>query len=99
MTAAVEALRAEGPVTLLLGDRALRGRALELAGRIAAKTGCRLMSEANNARMETGAGRADAPRFSPNVDAALAAFQDVKCGSTRLLTANRHPILTPPDVQ
>jgi len=78
VTAAVEALRDEGPVTLLLGDCALRGRALELAGRIAAKTGCRLMSEANNARMETGAGRADAPRYSPNVDAALAAFQDTK---------------------
>ncbi|TQF27621.1 hypothetical protein UNPF46_30360 [Bradyrhizobium sp. UNPF46] len=78
VAAAVEALRGEGPTTLLLGDRALRGRALEWAGRIAAKSGCRLMSEANNARMETGAGRADAPRYSPNVDAAIAAFQDTR---------------------
>jgi acetolactate synthase-1/2/3 large subunit len=78
ISAAVKALHEEGPVTLLLGDRALRGRALELAGRIAAKTGCRLLSEANNSRMETGAGRVDAPRFSPNVDAALATFQGTK---------------------
>jgi acetolactate synthase I/II/III large subunit len=79
ISAAADALRHEGPVTLLLGERALRGRALELAGRIAAKTGCRLLSEANNARLETGAGRVDAPRYSPNVDAALAAFQGTKC--------------------
>ena len=39
---------------LMLGGAAVRGRALELAGRIAAKTGCRLMSEYNNARMESG---------------------------------------------
>jgi len=78
ISAAAAALRDEGPVILLLGERALRGRALELAGRIAAKTGCRLLSEANNALLETGAGRVDAPRYSPNVDTALAAFQGIK---------------------
>jgi acetolactate synthase I/II/III large subunit len=78
ISAAADALRDDGPVTLLLGGRALRGRALELAGRIAVKTGCRLLSEANNARLETGAGRVDAPRYSPNVDAALATFEGTK---------------------
>ena len=41
---------------LMLGGAALRGKALEHAGRIAAKTRCRLMSEFNNARAECGAG-------------------------------------------
>jgi acetolactate synthase I/II/III large subunit len=76
--AAIAALRADGPVILLLGGKALRGRALILAGRIAAATGCRIMSEANNARFETGAGRVDAPRYSPGVDAALAAFKSAQ---------------------
>src|SRR5687767_4006249 len=44
VTAAAHALRAGGGATLMLGGIALRGKALELAGRIAAKTGCRLLS-------------------------------------------------------
>ena len=52
VSAAARALRSGEPAMLLLGGAALRGKALELAGRIAAKTGCRLMSEFNNARME-----------------------------------------------
>ena len=42
--------------TLLLGGATLRGKALENAGRIAAKTGCKLLAEYNNARAEGGAG-------------------------------------------
>jgi len=56
----------------------VRGRALELAGRIAAKTGCRLMSEYNNARMECGAGRVRVDRLPYVVDNALAALKGVR---------------------
>jgi len=42
---------------LLLGGAALSAEMLEVAGRIAAKTGCKLLSEWANARQERGAGR------------------------------------------
>ncbi|MCP3883217.1 MAG: acetolactate synthase large subunit, partial [Sulfitobacter sp.] len=42
---------------LLLGGAALSAEMLEIAGRIAAKTGCKLLSEWANARQERGAGR------------------------------------------
>jgi len=59
---------------ILLGGVALRGKALELAGRIAARTGCKLVSEFNNARQEGGAGRVFVPRLPFSVDLALAAL-------------------------
>jgi acetolactate synthase I/II/III large subunit len=68
-----------GPETmLLLGGGAVRGRALEWAGRIAAETGCRLMAEFNNARMECGVGRVRVDRMPYNVDLALAAMKEVR---------------------
>src|SRR3989304_3704586 len=72
------ALTCGEPALLLLGGAAVRGRALDLAGRIAAKTGCRLMSESSNARMECGAGRVDAARLPFVVDAALAALKGIR---------------------
>lgn len=60
---------------LLLGGRALRGAAREHAGRIAAATGCSLMSEFYVARSERGAGRVAIPRLPYSVDAALAALK------------------------
>jgi acetolactate synthase-1/2/3 large subunit len=63
---------------LMLGGAALRGRALEWAGRIAAKTGCKLMAEYHNARLEAGAGRVHVPRLPYVVDNALAATRDVR---------------------
>ncbi|MBP6364280.1 MAG: acetolactate synthase large subunit [Novosphingobium sp.] len=54
---AAEALRSKGPTALYLGGRALRGKALIAAGRIAAATGARLICETFPARMERGAGR------------------------------------------
>jgi acetolactate synthase-1/2/3 large subunit len=54
---AAEALRNTGPTALYLGGRALRGKALIAAGRIAAATGTRLICETFPARMERGAGR------------------------------------------
>jgi len=52
---AIKAL--SGPDSLLLlGGQALSAANLDLAGRIAAATGCALLSEWSNARMERGAG-------------------------------------------
>jgi acetolactate synthase-1/2/3 large subunit len=78
MSDAARALRCGESAMLLLGGPALRGRALEDAGRIAAKTGCRLMSEFNNARMECGAGRVQVDRLPYPVDIALATLKDVR---------------------
>jgi acetolactate synthase-1/2/3 large subunit len=78
ITAGAAALSRGDAATLMLGGAALRGKALELAGRIAARTGCRLMAEYNVARMECGAGRARVPRLPYVVDAALAALKDTR---------------------
>ncbi|MHA6265099.1 acetolactate synthase large subunit [Arenibacterium sp. CAU 1754] len=62
----------DGPDTLLLlGGEALTSGNLELAGRIAAKTGCALLSEWANARCERGAGRVIVNRVPYPIDAAL----------------------------
>jgi acetolactate synthase-1/2/3 large subunit len=61
-----------GPETLLLlGGAALAAECLALAGRIAAKTGCRLLTEWSNARLERGAGRVAVNRIPYPVDQAL----------------------------
>jgi acetolactate synthase-1/2/3 large subunit len=75
---AARALICGEPAMLLLGGAALHGRALEDAGRIAAKSGCRLMSEFNNARMECGAGRVRVDRLPYPVDSALDVLKDVR---------------------
>ena len=43
--------------TLILGGKALTDESIELAGRIASKTGCGIITEAANARLSRGAGR------------------------------------------
>ena len=60
----------------LLGDRALRSRALDCATGIAEATGARLLAETSNARVERGAGRAPIARLPYPVDAALTALAD-----------------------
>jgi acetolactate synthase I/II/III large subunit len=75
---AARALKSGEPATLMLGGSALRGRALECAGRIAAKTGCMLVSEFNNARMECGAGRVRVERLPFAVDLAVARLKDTR---------------------
>jgi len=74
----VKALTSGQPAAILLGGAALRGKALEWAGRIAAKTGCMLLSEFNNARWERGAGRAVVKQLPFVVDAALALLKDTR---------------------
>ena len=57
VVAAAKALRTGKSAMLFLGGRALRARGLELAGKIAAKTGCRIQGAGGTARIERGAGR------------------------------------------
>lgn len=78
--AAARVLSAAEPALLLLGGAALHDDALVAAGRIAARTGCQLMSEFYAARTARGAGRVVAPRLPYAVEpavAALAAFRRI----------------------
>jgi len=70
-------LREHSKTALLLGGRALRGEALNAAGRIAAATGCALFAEANNARHERGSGRVPVQRLPIIVPAARAMLEGV----------------------
>ncbi len=72
------ALRSGEKAMLLLGGHALRGEALELAGRIAAATGASLRSEFAAARSERGAGRVTPERMPYVVDEALAVTRDLR---------------------
>jgi acetolactate synthase-1/2/3 large subunit len=74
----MRALQSGQNAAILLGGAALRGKALDYAARIAAKTGCTLISEYNNARMERGAGRAVVKQLPFVVDNALAMLKDVR---------------------
>ncbi len=75
--AAAQALTSGRPAALLLGDRAVREEALQLAGRIAAKTGCRLLSEYALPRLQRGAGRVVTQRVPYPVDASIALLKEV----------------------
>src|SRR5262245_20146970 len=57
VTAAAKALTSGEPGMLLLGGRSLRARALELAGKISTKTGCKVQAAGAGARLQRGAGR------------------------------------------
>jgi len=72
---AVRVLRSGEPALILLAGRALRHDGLDLAGRIAARTGARVMGQTFNARTERGAGRVAAERIPYPIDQALAALK------------------------
>ncbi|MFA7506208.1 MAG: acetolactate synthase large subunit [Burkholderiaceae bacterium] len=72
---AAKALRSGRKGALLLGGVGLRGEGLELAGRIAAKTGCSLFAEGLVARLERGAGRVKVTRLPYPVDQARALLE------------------------
>ena len=76
--AAARALRNGTPAALMLGGIAVRAQKLELAGRIAAKTGCRVLSEFYTARMERGAGRVVATRIPYVAEPAMALLKDFR---------------------
>jgi acetolactate synthase-1/2/3 large subunit len=80
--AIARAMRSGEPTMMILGGKAARGRALELAGRIAAKTGCRLGTQFFTSRMERGAGRVPLERIPYAVAQATAFLQDF----TQLIT-------------
>lgn len=76
--AAATALRAPGLRALLLGGAGVREDALLWAGRIAAKTGCTVLSEYNTPRLQRGAGRVITQRVPYAVDNALALLKDLR---------------------
>ncbi len=76
--AAAVALTSGEAGMLVLGGVAVRERALALAGRIAAKTGCRLITEGSNARLERGAGRVEVNRIPYVVERALGVLGEVR---------------------
>jgi acetolactate synthase-1/2/3 large subunit len=76
--AAAHALRSGEPAVLLVTGPALRAKGLELAGRIAAKTGARILAQTFNRRMERGAGRVPIERIPYPVEQALKTLEGVK---------------------
>lgn len=88
MTAAAQALGG-GDSLLLLGGQALSDANLKRAGQIAAQTGCALLAEWSNARMERGAGQVAVARVPYPIDDALTAL----AGYSRIvLVGARAPI-------
>ena len=85
VTSAAKALANGEPGMLLLGGRALRARALELAGKIATKTGCKVQAAGAGARLQRGAGRVQILRVPFVVEQATAVLkgtrQMVLCGA------------------
>lgn len=63
---------------LLLSNRALREAPLDIAGRIAYKTGARLMTLSQIPRLQAGLGRVPIERIPYNVDLSIQALQGVE---------------------
>lgn len=76
--AAARALLAPGRSMLMVGGRALRAPALEVAARISALTGARLACPTSNARIERGSGRAAVERMPYPLSRAMAFMQGVE---------------------
>ncbi len=76
--AAARALRLGPTSMLLLGHKALRAKGLDWAGAIAARTGCRIVAQVSNARMERGAGRVAIDRIPYPIDMALNTLKEVR---------------------
>jgi acetolactate synthase-1/2/3 large subunit len=75
---AAQVLQSGEPALLLLAGPALRQEGLELAGRICAKTGARMMAQTFNRRMARGAGRMAIDRIPYPVDQAVASLAGLK---------------------
>jgi acetolactate synthase-1/2/3 large subunit len=84
-----QTLLGRGIKVLLLGGKGLQGRALLLAGQIAAKTGCRIMCEGHNARVERGAGRVNLERLPYDVPSAMAVLKDI---DQLILVGSKEPV-------
>jgi acetolactate synthase I/II/III large subunit len=66
------------PTLIVAGGHATRGRAVELLGRIATHTGCRIATQFFTARLERGAGRAPFERIPYYVPTALSFLSEFK---------------------
>jgi acetolactate synthase-1/2/3 large subunit len=64
-------LRSGEPTLIVLAGHSTRGRALELAGKLKAATGCRIATQFFSARIERGAGRVTLERIPYAVGQAL----------------------------
>ena len=87
--AAAAMLRSGERATLLMGGDALRQPCLELAGRIAAKTGCGILTEGANTRLERGAGRVQVERIPYVVERALGVM---RAAGNLVLVGAREPV-------
>jgi acetolactate synthase I/II/III large subunit len=87
--AAAAMLRGAERATLLMGGAALRQPCLELAGRIAAKTGCGILTEGANTRLQRGAGRVQVERIPYVVELALAVL---RAAGNLVLVGAREPV-------
>jgi len=104
---AAAALRSGEPTLILLGGLALRQRGLELASKIARKTGAQLSAETFNARVERGAGRVSVGTVPYPVDLAVERLRGFKrivlVGAKPPVAFFAYPgkpsVLTQPDVQ
>src|SRR5262249_43640699 len=77
--AAAKALKEGGAAArLVIGGRALRAKGLELAGKIAAKTGCKVQAAGGTARIERGAGRVPVLRLHFVVETAQQMLKGTK---------------------
>ncbi|HEY1797207.1 MAG TPA: acetolactate synthase large subunit [Stellaceae bacterium] len=105
--AAARALRSGEPTLLLLTGRSVREDGLNLAGRIAAKTGARLIAQGSNARTQRGRGRVSVERVPYVVDQAtrvLAGLKHVILVGAKMPVAffaypDKPSVLTPPDCE
>jgi acetolactate synthase-1/2/3 large subunit len=75
---AARVLRSGEPALILLTGRAVREDGLALAGKIAAKTGARLIAQGSNARTQRGRGRVSVERIPYVVDQALKVLAGLK---------------------
>jgi acetolactate synthase-1/2/3 large subunit len=87
VAAAAAALRPGDGAVILLGGPALQGRALELAGQVAAASGARLAGSTFFARQERGAGRVAPARVPYGVAEALRFL----AGTRRLILVGARP--------
>ncbi|NWK98373.1 acetolactate synthase large subunit [Sphingobium lactosutens] len=71
-------LKSGEPTLIILGNKATRGKALDLAGKVAAATGARLGSQFFTARIERGAGRTPIERIPYAVPQAMAFLDGFK---------------------
>src|SRR6266852_1991098 len=75
---AARVLRSGEPMLILVTGRAVRADGLELAGKIAATTGARVIAQGSNARTQRGRGRVSVERIPYVVDQALKVLAGLK---------------------